>query len=323
MIPRRFVSSLVLAATLLCQGLAHAQSPADVAAARDLFRDGAKLAQEGRWAEARERYMRSLALKRAPLTLYSLGVANREIGRLVEALESFRAFLVEADLQNAANKPYEQPARDAIIALEKRVGRLDIRIAPAAPPALSVRVDGAEVPQAALGVPRIVDPGEHTIVVRAQGYREATTKAKVGEGEQTAVTVTLVRIAPKGPGPGPGPVKPPGGGTPPIVPEKPVAPIFLLAGGAVAFASGLTVGLIGVQKASDAPVQDGPEAALARRLALAGDIVGSAGILAAGAGLAMLLLGKPPDPPAESSESSEVSVQPFVTPTGFGLVGRF
>lgn len=324
MIPRRFVSSLVLAAMLLCQGIAHAQSPADVALARDLFREGAKLAQDGRWAEARERYMRSLALKRAPLTLYSLGVANREIGRFVDALESFRAFLVEADLQNAANKPYEQPARDAIAALEKRVGRLDIRIAPASPPALSVRVDGAEVPQAALGLPRIVDPGEHTIVVRAQGYREATTKAKVGEGEQAAVTITLVRIGPKGPGPGP--VKPPGGGIPPIVPERPVVPIFLLAGGAVAFASGLTVGLIGVQKASDAPAQDGPEAAQARRLALAGDIVGSVGILAAGAGIAMLLLGKPEDPPddsSESSESSEVSVQPFVTPTGFGLVGRF
>ncbi|HVK68528.1 MAG TPA: PEGA domain-containing protein [Polyangium sp.] len=318
MIPRRLVSSLVLAAMLWSQGLAHAQSPADVAVARELFRDGAKLAQEGRWAEARERYMRSLALRRAPLTLYSLGVANREIGRFVDALESFRAFLVEADLQNAANKPYEQPAREAIAALELRVGRLDIHIAPAAPPALSVRVDGAEVPQAALGLPRIVDPGEHTIVVRAQGYREATTRAKVGEGEQKAITVTLVPLGPKGPGPGP--VKPPGGGTPPLPPEQPIVPIFLLAGGAVALASGLTVGLIGVQKASDAPVQDGPEAAQARRFALAGDIIGSAGVLAAGAGLAMLLLGKPPDPPADPSE---VSVRPFVSPTGIGLVGRF
>lgn len=312
-IPRRFVSSLVLAATLLSQGPARAQSPADVALARDLFRDGAKLAQDGRWAEARERYTRSLALKRAPLTLYSLGVANRELGRLVEALESFRSFLVEMDPQNAAMKPYEQPARDAVVALEKRVGRLDLRIVPAAPPALVVRVDGVEVPKAALGLPRIVDPGEHGIVVRAEGYREATATAKVGEGEQITITVKLV---PAGPGVEKGPIDDPG----PIVPERPVAPIVLLAGGAVALASGLTVGLIGVQKASDAPVQDGPEAAQARRLALAGDIVGSIGILAAGAGFAMLLLGKPPDKPADPSA---VSVRPFVAPTGVGLVGRF
>ncbi|MRG95472.1 PEGA domain-containing protein [Polyangium spumosum] len=314
MIPRRLFTSLVLAAVLLGHAPARAQSPADVALARELFREGATLAEGGRWAEARERYARSLALKRAPLTLYSLGVASREVGRLVEALESFRAFLVEMDPENATHKSYEQPARDAITALEKRVGRLDLRIVPAGPRALAVRVDGLDVPQAALGLPRIVDPGEHGIVVRAEGYREAKATAKVGEGEQIKVTVKLEPIHAKGPGP----VKPP------IVegpePERPIAPIVLLAGGAVAFASGLTVGLIGVQKASDAPVQDGPEAAEARRLALAGDIVGSVGILAAGAGAAMLLLGKPQDTPAESSG---ISVKPFVTPTGVGLVGRF
>ncbi len=319
-IGRRLVTSLVLAATLLAPGTTYAQSPADVALARELFRDGAKLAQEARWAEARERYTRSLALRRAPLTLYSLGVANRELGRLVESLESFRAFLVEMDPQNAAYKPYEEPAREAVAALEKRVGRLDLQVVPADPKALSVRVDREEVPKAALGLPRIVDPGEHSIVVRAEGYGEASTTATVAEGEQITVTVKLVPLGVKGPGPGPK-KKPPGGDTPPIVPERPVAPIVLLAGGATFLATGLTVGLIGVQKASNAPVQDGPDATQARRLALAGDIVGSLGVLAAGAGLAMLLLGKPP--PDAPADPAEVSVRPFVSPTGVGIVGRF
>ena len=179
----------------------------------------------------------------------------------------------------------------------------------------TARVDGEEVPQAALGLPRIVYLGEHSVLVRAEGYREAKSTVKVGEGEQTHGH----RDARADPREGPREAAHPGPWADHA--ERPVVPIVLLASGAVALASGLTVGLIGVQRASDAPVQDGPEAAQARGLALAGDIVGSVGVLAAGAGLAMLLLGKPQDKPADPFRG--VSVKPFVSPTGIGLVGRF
>src|SRR5262245_8834476 len=100
---------------------ARAEGPADVAAARELFQEGSKLAQAGRWAEARDRYERSLRLKRAPVTLYSLGVAQRSTGQLVEALENFRAFLAEPS--SPATLPYEAPARAAVDELERRVAR--------------------------------------------------------------------------------------------------------------------------------------------------------------------------------------------------------
>ncbi|HVY47558.1 MAG TPA: hypothetical protein VHB21_16830, partial [Minicystis sp.] len=74
---------------------ARAQDAADVAAARDLFNEATRYAAAGQWELARDRYQRSLTLKRAAITMYSLGVAQQNTGRLVEALESFRAFLAE------------------------------------------------------------------------------------------------------------------------------------------------------------------------------------------------------------------------------------
>ena len=79
---RSFLWTLVLAVALVAQA-AQAQSAADVAAARELFIEGAQLAREGKWVEARGRYERSLALKRAPMTLYRLGVAQMSSGALI------------------------------------------------------------------------------------------------------------------------------------------------------------------------------------------------------------------------------------------------
>src|SRR4051812_9948895 len=91
------VGVMALAAALAWASpqLATAETTTDVENARALFVAATKLGKEGRWREARDLYARSLQLKPAPLTRYSLGVAQRETGRLVHALNSFRAFLAE------------------------------------------------------------------------------------------------------------------------------------------------------------------------------------------------------------------------------------
>jgi len=299
---------------------ARAESAADVALARQLFTEGVELAQAGRWEEARERYRRSLALKRAPLTLYSLGVADQNLGRLVEALESFRAYLIEMDPKNEAHKPYEQPARDAIAELAKRVGTLELRLAPPGIVPTHVVIDGEELPKAAIGVPRIVDPGKHKVMVRAEGRRDAEKTLEVAEGQRVFVDLTLLPIPPKRGG---GEIKPP----PPPPPPLNVRPLVLMGAGGAVFISGLAIGLVGVQKASDAPSQKGPEADVARKLGLVGDIVSGVGLAAAGAGLAWMLATMPPapknGPEPKEEEEPEVSVRPFVSPGMVGVVGRF
>lgn len=298
---------------LLAQSTASAQSPADVEVARELFREGAKFAQDGEWNEARKRYEKSLALKRAPLTLYSLGIAYRNLRRFVEALESHRAFLVEMPANSEAMKPYEQPARDAIAELEKQVAKLDIHVAPDDAADLVLSIDGIIIPEAARGYPRLVDLGKHTVVARARGYRDATRIVDVTEGQKLTVALRLEPVDKSGPFRGDGTGKP----------DVPVLPTVLLASGSAAFAVGLTVGLVGVQRASAAPTRDGEDAVTARRLALAGDIVSGVGIVAAGTGLTLLLLDQFGKPARPATKPASVWVVPVVSAAGVGLVGRF
>lgn len=304
-----------MAAMLLAHAPAHAQNAADVSLARELFKEGAKFAQDGQWNEARQRYEKSLALRRAPLTLYSLGVAYGNLRRFVEALESYRAFLVEMDKDEEKDKPYEQPAREAIATLEKQVAKLDIKVRvddDVESVTTILTIDGIIVPEAAYGYPRLVDPGKHTVMVRSKGYRDAAQIVSVTEGDQETVLLRLIpmrKIGPISKGE-------------PDTSNVPVVPTVLLASGTAAFAVGLTVGLVGVQRAVDATTRDGEDATSARRLSLAGDIVGGVGLVAAGTGLTLLLINKY-SKPKRALTNARGWVVPVVTPGGLGVVGRF
>src|SRR5262249_8065786 len=150
---------------------------------------GSSLATKGKWDEARDRYERSLALKRAPITLYSLGIAQKNTGQLVEAIESLHAFLAEPLV--AATKPYERPAREAIAEIEKRSGSLRITVEPRGLARVVVTVDGQAVPAAALDRPRPVNPGDHRVAASADGRRDADSTVHVDEGGRALATLTL------------------------------------------------------------------------------------------------------------------------------------
>lgn len=272
-------------------------NPADVAVAREHFKAGAKLAEEGKWAEAVVRYEKSLEIKRAPITLYSLGIANKELGRYVIAIESLRAFLAEPLVD--ATKPYEKPAREAIAELELKLGYVVVRVSGA--PDARVSIDGVELPAASVGERRPVDPGKHAVVARAPGYAEASRELDVASGQQLEVELALAPIEqPKDPAPSPTPpavVAPPKSATaPPLVaaPQQagPARAIqwALVGGGGGLFAIGLGVGVAGIVEASGAPSSDGEDASRALDLALAGDVVGGVGLAALGAGAIWLIV---------------------------------
>ena len=227
----------------------------------------------------RSRYAASLKLKRAAITLYSLGVAQRSNGKLAEALESFRAFLFEPS--TAATAPYEPLARDAVADLERRVAHVALAVDPPGVPELAITINGEPVAAEALGVPRLVNPGLHKIVASASGY--APTRAWVTSGEGTLQPVKL-KLAPVLPVLG-APLAASPAQAPPAVPATDgpsrAVPISLMVGGGVAVVVGVSVGVAGVKEASDAPTKDGPQARAAKAKALAGDIVTGGGLAAA------------------------------------------
>jgi hypothetical protein len=244
---------------------AEAQTPQpadDVTRARELFLEGAKLAQDGSWDAARDRFERSLKIKRAALTLYNLGIAQQETGRLVDALESFRAFLAQP--VEPATQAYVAPVREVVTKLEARVVRVELDVKPAGLRDVALRVDGREA-RAASGQ-WVLDPGPHEIVAAAPGHGEVRQKAVLPEGGHTTLAINFV-LAPS-----------------PPAPIGTTLPAALGISGLVLFAGGEVVFGIGAAKGAGSS-----SGGSATAMMVAGNAIAGAGAIAAGVGLGILL----------------------------------
>ncbi len=168
---------------------APAQPPSedDLTRARDLFREGSKLAESGDWEGARDRFERSLKLKRAALTLYNLGIAQQETGHLVSAVETFNAFLAQPP--EPATQTYVDAVRGVVKQLDARIPRIEVDVRPAGARGLVLRIDGRDVPEGA--GPRTVDPGRHEIAVAAPGLGDVHQTMWLVEGSRTSLALTL------------------------------------------------------------------------------------------------------------------------------------
>jgi hypothetical protein len=285
---RKLALSLVALAALamISAGAPPAQGqPADdVARARDLFREGSSLAEAGSWAAARDRFEQSLALHRAALTLYNLGIAQQETGRLVDAIESFRAFLAQP--VEPATQRYVEPVRTTLAQLEGRIALVDLDVHPANVHDLVLRIDGRDVPPAP--GPRRLDPGRHEIVAAAPGYCEAHQTTEVAEGAHTSVALTLAPGAPP---------ERTGVALPALLT---VAGLGLFVGGEIAFGKGLSA----------------PDSPGATNAMIAGNVVGVAGVVAATVGVVLLVTRAHPRP-------AKAAVTPWSDGKVAGVAVRF
>lgn len=287
---------------------AHAQeNPADIATARELFREGLVLSREERWEEARVKLEQSLSLKQTPLTYYTLAVAEKKSGHPVAALEHFKTFLAQP--QNAKTEGFVPGAEKAVAELERLVARVTIEVSPASIPELDVKIDGKLVPEVALGRPRLVDPGEHEVMARAPGYLPTGDTFSVEAQQSASVSLTLTPSADDGPG------MVVGDDDPTLF----YAGVGLLAGGGAIGVIGLIVGIVGAEEASDAPTRDGPEADAALEKTLAGDILMGVGGAAAIAGLVLVIM----DVTTEDEEPTTAGWRPWVAGDQLGVELRF
>ena len=289
---------------------AQAPSPADVATARDLFREAATLAQTDKWEAALDKYERSMALRPSPLTRYSIAVAQSHVGRLVEASENLRTFLQEAD---ADLHTYRSPARNLLASVQPRFAKLEVRI-PGDPRGAKVIIDGQGIPAAAVGISRPTNPGNHKVEVRVDGHAPFYAQVSLTDGEQRVILVQFDTLAPI--------AAPPHANVPPrAMSSRTVGLVVLTAGGGV-FAAGAGLGAAGYFKAKASPTSDGGDASTARTLALVGDISMGVGIVAAGIGTYLLI--RAPSR-AEPPRASAVTISPWATyqSAGLGVAGSF
>ncbi|WP_437809661.1 hypothetical protein [Sorangium sp. So ce1078] len=287
-----------------------AQGTGDVTAARVLFVQGAKFAREGRWEEARALYSRSLALKATPLTRYSLGVAQKETGHLADALASFRAFLAEP--ATPTTTPYVGPAREAVAALEGRVGRATLDVRPGNIDGLTLALDG-KLLRAAPGQVLELDPGAHEVTASAPGFRAAVARFSVGAGGSVEVPLALAPAAA-----GTAQASAAGRGLPPLADSSEESssrtlPVVVMGVGGGLLAGGAILGLSGLKQAGDARSSTGSDASSARVKGILGDVLGGVGVATVGIGLYMLL-----NQPAPSTPKAG-SVTPWLSASGAGV----
>jgi hypothetical protein len=210
------------AALLLALGLSSMPAFAeptdfDRTTARTLGKEGHEALDKQDWATAADRFARADSLVHAPTFVLGLAQARAGLGKLVSALELYNRILREPLASNAPAPFVDavESARTEFAALAPRIPYVILKTPDGAD--LHVTIDGIEVPKAALGVRRAVDPGKH--VVRAEGAGVAAFEVSVTSVEGKTETVSLEpkpQTAPRPPvvparDSGPPPAPPPAG----------------------------------------------------------------------------------------------------------------
>ncbi len=221
------VGLLLLTASPFVTEVAHAQvSDGDRAAARELFFDGVKLQQDGKFPDALDRFTRAQRVFSAPTHLLHIAECQVATGQLVEGAETYRT-LVRTALPQGSPAAFTQ-ARDQgaaeLAQVEPRIPSVKIDVTPQNVANLQVQIDGAAMNTALVGVSRPINPGTHKIAVFAPGYAKQEATVAVKEREAKSVPISLQ--AQGGVVYAPAPVPPPvtTGEPPPANPPPPTPP---------------------------------------------------------------------------------------------------
>ena len=183
---------LGLALPLLAANPAWSQSAADTAKAEALFREARTALARGDHATACPKLGESLRLARRASTLFNLAECEAAKGQLVAALERWQEGIALLDAKD--NRVAD--ARDRAAAIDKRVPRLRLQLAPEVPGEARVEIDGAEIAHDRLGALVPVNPGEHVLTLTAPGRREQRVPVTLAEGERKEVTLAFPPSAP-------------------------------------------------------------------------------------------------------------------------------
>ncbi len=159
----------------------------DPAVAREQLKIGYTLAQEGKCDQALPHLQESLRLDPKPITLINLADCEEKVGKLTDAMGHWVDARARAKVEGLP--PIEEEATARARALEKRLPRLTIVLAPSAPKDAQVERDGVLLGPPSIGIALPIDPGTHAIVVKAKGRPHATTEVQLAEGESKQIEV--------------------------------------------------------------------------------------------------------------------------------------
>jgi hypothetical protein len=171
--------------------------PRDVATARKLANSGIDAFEAGDCTRALELLERAQTLHAAPVHLQYMARCYKKQGRWVLATEAWRQILrVVGENDPKAFQTAAAEARKELPGAEAQLGNLTLRVTPAA--SAKVLLDGKSVAAATFGVPQVVDPGDHELVVSAPGHRTKSQSFQIEPKATLSLDVVLEKAAPGG-----------------------------------------------------------------------------------------------------------------------------
>ncbi len=234
------------ALVLVASAPARAQT-IDAPAAQALFEEGRSAFEAGEFTKACAKFAESQRLDPGAGTLINLAACREKLNQLAGAWEAWQGAL--------AALPKGDPRRPEVArradAIESRVPKLVIELAPGAPPDCLIVRDGVRLGRPALGVAIPVDAGAHKVEVSADGRKTREFSVTLAEGATEKLVVepgeamAPVDVAPLGPEPSPKPSPPKRDRRPsPVAHQDNTLAFVLLGVGGVSLGASVVTGLM-------------------------------------------------------------------------------
>lgn len=170
---------------------ALAQTPSEIALAREQFTAGVEAARAADWPRALSAFERSYALYVHPETLFNIAGARQKLGQLVAASEAYRSYLRSPAAASDVARRTQAEARLAELSTE--IARVGIRVQGIAKGDV-LMLDGEALSRGTLDSDLPVDPGEHTLRLMAGAEVVGETQFAVHARERIEV---LLRRTPE------------------------------------------------------------------------------------------------------------------------------
>jgi hypothetical protein len=186
---RRLPAILLFGLAVLAAPAAVAQpapTPEEVQQAQARWNEGKAAFDAGNFEAARVAFKQAYTVFAHPAFLQNLGEAELRTGRYVEAARHLSEFLRQATQIPPAQKEL------ATKSLKRAAERLGAVVVEADVADAEVRVDGDVVGKTPLGgAPYYVEPGTHVVVLRKEGFVDATQSVDVLKGPPKSVALSM------------------------------------------------------------------------------------------------------------------------------------
>jgi hypothetical protein len=302
------------------------------------MRQGDELIEKKDLAGALKVYQAGHAIVRVATT--GLAVANtlHAMGQLIEAREA--ALEVTRMPRNAKEpKSFSEARADALRLaddLEGRIPSVEVTIKDrASVPDVKVVIDNVELPSALIGLPRKLNPGGHSIVITASGFKPVKEDVSLLEKDKKVVAVALVRTESPGvssPARSARALEQPAAAPPAKSSPSALAYVGFAVGG-VGLAVGGVTGILSLNKASTVksrcdgtlcPTSVRSDADASKSLATVSNISFGIGLVGVVVGVVgMLSTGRATSSSSRASTSVGMRIAPVIGPTELGLIGQF